>query len=118
MNIFADESVDQPIVNRLRKDGHIVLYVAEMDPGIADEVVLQEANSREFPLLTADKDFGELVFRQHRLASGIILIRLAGLSTERKAQIVSDSIRKHSKEIAQAFSVITPNSIRIRHDSI
>ncbi len=48
MNILADESVDQPIVNRLREDGHTVLYVAEMDPGISDEVVLHEANSREF----------------------------------------------------------------------
>ncbi|MCH8957655.1 DUF5615 family PIN-like protein [candidate division KSB1 bacterium] len=115
MNILADESVDQPIVNRLRDEGHTVLYVAEMDPGISDEVVLQEANSREFLLLTADKDFGELVFRQHRLAPGVILIRLAGLSTKRKAQIVSDSIRKHSEEICQAFSVMTPNAIRIRH---
>ncbi len=115
MNILADESVDQPIVNRLREDGHTVLYVAEMDPGISDEVVLHEANSREFLLLSADKDFGELVFRQHRLAPGVILIRLAGLSTKRKAQIVSDSIRKHSKEISQAFSVMTPNAIRIRH---
>ena len=61
MNILADESVDQPIVNRLREDGHTVLYVAEMDPGISDEVVLQEANNREFLLLTADIDFGELV---------------------------------------------------------
>ena len=76
MNILADESVDQPIVNRLREDGHTVLYVAEMDPGISDEVVLQEANNREFLLLTADKDFGELVFRQHRLAPGVILYGL------------------------------------------
>jgi len=30
VNILADESVDQPIVNRLREDGHTVLYVAEM----------------------------------------------------------------------------------------
>ncbi len=78
-------------------------------------MVLHEANRREFLLLTADKDFGELVFRQHRLAPGVILIRLAGLSTKRKAQIVSDSIRKHSEEISQAFSVMTPNAIRIRH---
>ncbi len=40
MNILADESVDSPIVARLRRDGHQVGYVAEMNPGIADEEVL------------------------------------------------------------------------------
>lgn len=32
MKIFADESVDGPIVYRLRIDGHEVEYVAEMAP--------------------------------------------------------------------------------------
>jgi hypothetical protein len=40
MKILADESVDREIVNRLRKDGHDVDYVAEMSPGIMDEEVL------------------------------------------------------------------------------
>lgn len=34
MNILADENVDQPIVERLRQDGHVVLSVAEMEPGL------------------------------------------------------------------------------------
>jgi hypothetical protein len=44
MNVFADESVDRQIVERLRQDGHRVTYVAEMEPGISDETVLQRAN--------------------------------------------------------------------------
>ena len=40
MNFLADESVDQPIVERLRDDGHDVLAVAEMAPSIPDETVL------------------------------------------------------------------------------
>lgn len=40
MKILADESVDNGIVVRLRKDGHEVGYVAEMSPGIMDEEVL------------------------------------------------------------------------------
>jgi predicted nuclease of predicted toxin-antitoxin system len=80
MNILADESVDQPIVERLRADGHDVLAVVEMAPGLPDEDVLTLANQRGAVLLTADTDFGELVFRQHRLATGVVLIRLAGLS--------------------------------------
>lgn len=36
MNFVADESVDRQIVERLREDGHSVIYVAGMDPGIPD----------------------------------------------------------------------------------
>ena len=51
----------------------------ELDPGIDDEAVLLQSRQSNAILLTADKDFGELVFRQHLLHSGILLIRIAGL---------------------------------------
>lgn len=65
-------------------------------------------------LLTADKDFGELVFRQGRLACGILLIRLAGLSPAGKAEIVASAVSQHSRELPGAFAVLTPRSFRIR----
>ena len=64
MNLFADESVDRPVVERLRQDSHDVAYVAELAPSITDDEVLRNANDRSAVLVTADKDFGELVFRQ------------------------------------------------------
>ena len=36
VKLVADESVEGPTVERLRRDGHDVLYIAELDPGIAD----------------------------------------------------------------------------------
>jgi predicted nuclease of predicted toxin-antitoxin system len=67
MNLVADEGVDRQIVEQLRHDGHDVLYVAELAPSISDDEVLQKANDWHAPLLTADKDFGELVFRLNRI---------------------------------------------------
>ena len=32
MNILADECIDRQIVERLRADGHEVLYIAELEP--------------------------------------------------------------------------------------
>jgi len=49
MNLLADESVDAPIVERLRTDGHSVAYVAEMSPSIPDEEVLERANTGPCP---------------------------------------------------------------------
>ena len=114
MNFLADESVDMPIVDRLREDGHDALSVAEMEPSLPDETVLAMANQQAALLLTADKDFGELIFRQRRVSAGVVLIRLAGLSPATKAMVVSTAIREHASELRHAFTVISPGMVRIR----
>jgi predicted nuclease of predicted toxin-antitoxin system len=114
MNFLVDEGVDRQIVDKLRQDGHSVLYIAEMAPGIGDDEVLEMANEQGASLLTSDKDFGELVYRQGRLTAGVILIRLAGLSPIRKAEIVGSAIGQHSEELSTAFAVVTPATVRIR----
>ena len=98
MNFLADESVDRQIVDSLRQRGHDVLYVAEMEPGISDDAVLDLANQEGALLLTADKDFGELVFRLGRFAPGVILLRLAGLSALSKGGVVATAITQHIEE--------------------
>jgi uncharacterized protein DUF5615 len=45
MKLLADESVDRPIVERLRQDAHAVAYVAEMSPGTKDSEILDKANA-------------------------------------------------------------------------
>lgn len=57
MKFLADESVDYQIVDHLRQNGHEIWYVAEMEPGISDDAVLDEANKKMAILLTSDKDF-------------------------------------------------------------
>ena len=114
MNLLADESVDKPIVDRLRRDGHIVLYIAELDPSIDDNAVLHRANQNSALLITADKDFGELVFRMGQIHAGVVLFRLAGLTPETKAEIVAAAFTDRGHELPSAFSVISPGMVRIR----
>lgn len=64
MNLPADESVDRQVVERLRRDGHELIFIAGSAPGITDDLVLERANEKMALLLTADKDFGELAFRE------------------------------------------------------
>jgi len=114
MNLLADESVDRQIVERLRQEGHDVTYIAEMEPGVSDKTVLQRANEQEALLLTVDKDFGELTYRQKLIHYGVVLIRLAGLSNQTKAEVVARALRERGAEFVNAFSVISPGMIRIR----
>lgn len=117
MKLVADEGVEHGIVDRLRAEGHDVVYIAELDPGISDEAVLEQANQSRAPLLTNDKDFGELVFRQGKAQAGVILLRLAGVSEERKAGVVSAVIAAHGAEFHGTFSVVSPGQVRIRSAS-
>jgi len=115
MNILADESVDRQIVERLRQDAHNVLYIAEVEPSISDNIVFDRANEKSALLVTGDKDFGEIVFRDNRLSSGgVVLLRLVGLSAEKKANIVAEAFQTRGTEFSNHFSVIAPGKIRIR----
>lgn len=114
MKIVADESVDQQIVNRLRAQGHEVWFVAEQAPGIDDEEVLEHSRDRDAILVTADKDFGELVFRQRRLHSGVVLIRLTGIRPEIKAEIVATAFEQHAQEFREGFAVVSERALRLR----
>jgi len=114
MNLLADEGIHRQVVERLRHEGHHTLYVAEMSPSISDDEVLQQANASGALLITADKDFGELVFRQSRVHAGVVLIRLLGLSIAAKADIVAKVFQERAPELEGAFSVISPGVVRIR----
>jgi predicted nuclease of predicted toxin-antitoxin system len=114
VNLVADEGVDRPVVERLRRDGHDIAYVAELSASIADEEVLQLAHARGAVVVTADKDFGELVFRQGLVHSGVVLLRLAGLANVSKAEIVAEVFRTRSAELIGAFSIVSPGQVRIR----
>ena len=88
-----------------------------MDPGIDDERVLRLADSQGALLLTSDKDFGELVFRQRLLHSGVILFRLAGIASETKGVILVSALAAH-RDLPLAFTVIGPRSLRMRPGNV
>ncbi len=114
MRLLADEGVDVQIVEQLRLDGYDVEYVAELAPGITDDEVLGRANEDGRLLVTVDKDFGELVFRLGRVATGVLLLRLSGLSPRDKAILVSKALDEHAGEMPAAFTVVSPGLVRIR----
>ncbi len=114
MNLVADENVDRPIVDALRQAGHRVFYIAEIEAGLPDAAVLELAEEHGAVLVTADKDFGELVFRQRRARHGVVLLRLAGLSNEEKARVVRSVFEAHEQELSEACAVLTPETVRIR----
>jgi len=56
-----------------------------------------------------------MVFQENRLVTqGLILIRLAGLSGDAKAETVSNVLRTRENDLIGCFTVISAGNIRIQ----
>jgi hypothetical protein len=106
MIFVADESVDHPIVVRLRELGHQVVAIAEVSPRSDDADVLRRSADGGAVLITGDKDFGELVFRQRLHSAGVLLLRLI--------DAVATAIGQHGNELKGRFAVLSSGQLRIR----
>jgi predicted nuclease of predicted toxin-antitoxin system len=113
MQFVDDESVDHQIVEALKVE-YEVYDIREQNRGVSDDVVLEIALKQKAILITADKDFGELVFRQRKVTGGVILTRLASAEFDRKSAIVLEVIQKYKDRISGNFVVISKNAVRIR----
>jgi predicted nuclease of predicted toxin-antitoxin system len=114
MKFFADENVARAIIQWLCQAGHDVLSAAEAGPGEDDAVWLRQAEESERVIVTSDKDFGELIFRDRLHSHGIVLIRMQRLSLrERLARLraVWSTVEANPQG---KFIVITEGRVRIR----
>lgn len=116
MKFLIDESVEYRVVEFLRGLDHDVLAVAEEKPGIPDTLVLAYAHKTKRVLLTNDKDFGTLVFLDHRLHSGIVLLRLGKEDAASKIDALKTILSRYGDDFPKSFVVVTKEKIRIRRD--
>lgn len=65
-------------------------------------------------MLTDDKDFGELVYREGHYSKGVILVRLGKLRTVEKQELVLTVVGEHEAELSKAFTIISQSGLRIR----
>lgn len=93
MRFLTDESVERKVGERLRQEGFDVVFVADIVAGLPDETVLAIARQRDAVLITADKDFGDLIFRRQLPNKGVLPLRLGGMSSDRKAEIVCKTVK-------------------------
>ena len=101
LRFLADESCDFGVVKALRTEGY-------------DVVALPYSEKRI--LLTEDKDFGQLVFASQADSAGVILIRYPGNARKSLKEAIIKLIHEQGTEIQNAFVVMQPGQIRMRHN--
>ena len=112
MRFLVDECTGPRVADWLRSQGHEVFSVFDEVPGMRDAEVLSKARVEEWVLITNDKDFGELVFREHREHHGIIFFRLADDRSENKIHVLSQLLERYSSRLAGQFVTVTETKVR------
>jgi predicted nuclease of predicted toxin-antitoxin system len=93
--------------------GHDVRLVGEDDPSFSDEKVLSLAHQEGRLVITQDKDFGELVFVQHRPHAGII--RFLDMPVAEQVVAMQEVLSGYRPDLESgAMIVVTRGRIRVR----
>lgn len=114
MRILADENVPRPIVAWLRGRGHDVLYAAESRAKSPDADLLAEAEAQGYVVLTEDKDFGDLVYRDRRNSHGVILLRMEDLPAAQRLARLRAAWAEIESHLPGNFLVVTRSRLRMR----
>lgn len=113
MRFLVDECTGPTVAKWLVAAGHDVVSVSPDKKGISDREVLEMAVKEERVLITNDKDFGELIFKEKLSHRGVIFLRISDETPKNKISILENVIQNHQELIGQLrFIVVTEKSIR------
>ena len=112
MRFLVDECTGPKVAEWLRIEGHEVFSVFDDARGISDDEVFAKAFAENWILVTNDKDFGEIVFRENRQHHGIIFLRLDDERTDSKINVLRQLITNYSDKLPGQFVTVTENKVR------
>ncbi len=111
MKFLLDSCISFFAVKDLREKSFDVTWVPETGKDPGDEAIIKKAYSEGFVLVTADEDFGELVFLRGMDAPTII--RLDDIRAKLQGQVLIRLIQSYKKDIEDG-SIITADQYRTR----
>jgi predicted nuclease of predicted toxin-antitoxin system len=111
---LIDECVDADLAALLHRAGHDVVYMSDVAPRAADPEVMNRADREGRLLLTEDKDFGDLVFRQARPVPGIVLLRIDSSRRLRKGPRLLAAVYRFGETLLGRYTVIEDARFRSR----
>lgn len=113
MKFIVDENAGPSVAKWLVSIGHEAFSIYDETPGISDDEILKKAFDENLIVVTSDKDFGELVFKNNMPHKGIILMRLANELSSNKIQVLQSLLEQFSELIPNRFVVVTEGGVRI-----
>ena len=113
MELVVDECIGTLVSRWLRSEGYDTISIFEAARGSTDLDILSWAARENRIVITADKDFGDLVFRDSRPHRGVILLRLDDETPQNIIRVLAELLADYADEIDHNFVVVTETSVRI-----
>ena len=112
--IVIDVGVGNIIEEWLFNNGYHVLAIRNINPKMDDIDIIEYASNENAIIITMDKDFGELVYKNSSLHTGILLLRLDDALAEEKLSVIQNIFPDYLSQIQNNFCVYQNGKLRIR----
>ena len=113
IKFLADVNVEKAVVEYLLGKRYDTKWIPDYNCEMPDEDLLHLANIENRIIITNDKDFGELIYLQKKISTGIILFRVKGQKAEEKVSLIKYLLENFGEKILNHYIVITEEKIRV-----
>lgn len=93
-------------------ENHEVFSVFDEARGMTDDEVLTKAFVENRILITNDKDFGEMIFRERRNHHGVIFMRLDDERAANKIEVLRRLLENYAEKLSEQLVVVTETKVR------
>lgn len=114
LKFLADESLGLKVAKNIANLGIDITAIGEIARGANDAEVLTKSVEEQRILITTDKDFGYLVFKEKLLSYGVILLRLKEESVVNLTYHINKLLKRYSSKLKGNFTVVTEEKIRVK----
>lgn len=113
--LLANENIPLASIKELRAAGFDVLAIVESYCGENDRKVLSVAANERRILITFDRDYGELIFRERMpVPPAVIYLRFVPVTPVESAEILQRFLMTEMTRLMGRYWVITRSGIRSR----
>ena len=116
MLLLVDECFPKSFMRALEKRGHDVTWATIVCRSAIDEVVLAKATSEGRVVVTEDRDFGTLIYRDGLTAVGVVVVHASEYpdGINESAEQIADQIDLLRDNLSGFLTTILPDRVRQR----
>src|SRR3989304_3137169 len=118
MKFLVDECVGPTVAKWLMQINYDAISIYDDLSGISDDSVLKKAFLESRILVTCDKDFGEMIFKNKMQHCGIVLLRLIEEKPSNKIKVLESVLKNYAQELFGNYVVVTEKTVRIIKPSL
>ncbi len=110
---LADENIPLLIIKGLRVEGYAIESIPLSMCGMLDKKVMKYAFEKDLVIITFDKDFGQLVFKEGLESKGIVLLRFPPTSPAKVKAFIREILEDKEFNPIGKFTVVHETHMRI-----